>query len=113
MNCKRLAPLLVLLPILLLSPAAAQNEPAATVPSDLRPLLTAPQSGMRIVAQRYRADRAQLDRFYRLPLSTAHLARLARFELAWSAALDELRGLDADAARELDELKATIRANRT
>jgi hypothetical protein len=108
------------------------------VPTDLRPLLAAPQSEMRMVSQRYALDRVTLSGNYangaarggggrrgraanadqprptpQVPLSTARLARLKRFDRSWQAALGRLESakLTAAATADLARLKATIAAN--
>jgi len=102
--------------------SAAQGSQTSTdlVPSDLRALLAPPQSEMRLVAQRYTADRATLNGNYdggRGPgrgggrgqggsaatpapapstdpppvmMSANRIARLKRFDMNWQAALDRL-----------------------
>jgi uncharacterized protein (DUF885 family) len=67
---------------------------------------------MRVVIQRYEADRNQLGRFYPTA-SSARFARLKRFDLDWAAALDGLRAgaLGAAAKKDLQTLKNTIKAN--
>ena len=85
------------------------------MPADLRPLLAAPQSEMRIVSQRYALDRATLSGNYangaagggggrrgrgapasqatvvpQVPVSPARIARLKRFDANWQAALGRL-----------------------
>jgi uncharacterized protein (DUF885 family) len=106
-------------------PAPAQGAPAdLTVPTDLKPLLAAPQSEMRLVTLLYNTDRATLTGNFdtgqspgrggggrsgregdegrgaapaapqRPGLSVRRIARLKRFDLDWQAALARL-----DAAR--------------
>jgi hypothetical protein len=116
-------------------PSSAQ-EPA--VPADLKPLLAAPQSEMRMVVQRYNADRSTLSGNYAhgsgrgggrggrggapsagpapagpVPVSPARIARLKRFDQNWQAALSRI-----DAARftpaartDLDGVKSAVAAN--
>src|SRR5262245_37331294 len=82
-----------------------------TVPADLRPLLAAPLSELRMVAQRYALDRTTLSGNYAnggarggggrrgragnteqlqvpslIPVSPARIARLKRFDANWQAA---------------------------
>jgi hypothetical protein len=117
---------------------SAQAASAQAVPSDLRPLLVPPQSEMRLVVQRYTADRATLGGNYAgagrgggrggrgtggmafapgqaeaVPVSTARVARLKRFDLSWTAALDALdTSKFSDAARtDLAALRSTIKTN--
>lgn len=107
--------------------SAQQAPPAApvAVPSDLRPLLAPRQSEMRLVTQRYVADRATIASYFsagggrgggaavNVPLSRARIARLKRFDMDWQAALAKLdAGTLTPAARtELDGLKAATAAN--
>src|SRR4029450_8789034 len=81
-----------------------------TVPGDLKPLLAAPQSEMRMVVQRYTLHRPTLAGNYAngaardgggrrgranadqpptplVPVSPARIARLKRFDANWQAAL--------------------------
>ncbi|HEY2433191.1 MAG TPA: DUF885 family protein [Vicinamibacterales bacterium] len=110
------------------------------VPSDLKPLLVAPASEMRLVTTRYTLDRQALNLDYAgpggfdmpgarggrgrggaadapagrpVPVSTARLARLKRFDLDWQAALDKLPAskLTPAATADLAALKATLAAN--
>ena len=94
---------------LLYVPVMAQQPPATAapvVPSDLRPLLLPRQSEMRLVTQRYTADRGTLSNYFSagggrgggrgagpvetVQLSAARIARLERFDLDWQAALATL-----------------------
>ena len=101
---------------------------APAVPADLRPLLTPPQSEMRLVAHRYLLDRQTLSGNYAgsgrttagitaappiVPISPARLARLKRFDLNWQQALKgfDLSRLSAAARRDLGTLGVTIAAN--
>jgi hypothetical protein len=89
---------------------APQTPPVA--PTDLRPLLAPRQSEMRLVQQRYEADRDQLSRFYRA-VSPVRFARLKRFDLDWAAALDGLKagGLSPAAKKDLETLRNAVLAN--
>ena len=101
------------------------------VPTDLRPLLAAPQSEMRLVVVRYNADRATLSANYAggnrggagrrgggapgagavdVPISPARIARLKRFDMDWQAALGKIDAakLTPAAKTDLDTLKASI-----
>ena len=94
--------------------AAPSAQPAAPLvaPEDLKPLLEARPSEMRLVAQRYASDRVDLNRFYHAP--TPHrFARLKRFGLDWAAALEALKkdGLSAAAAQDLATLKKTVQTD--
>jgi hypothetical protein len=102
--------------VLVISSLRAQDQ---TVPADLKPLLAAPQSEMRLVVQRYGLDRTILSGNYAngsgrgrgaggrgrganapdpsalppppsVPVSPARIARLKRFDMAWQAALAKL-----------------------
>ena len=104
--------------VLLISGLRAQDH-NQTVPADLKPLLAAPQSDMRMVALRYTLDRTTLSGNYAngtgrgrggggrgrgaaapdpsapppaplVPVSPARIARLKRFDMAWQAALGKL-----------------------
>jgi hypothetical protein len=127
--------LLLISALFLLAPFAPQAQDTP-VPSDLTPLLAAPQSEMRMVAQRYPLDRNTLSGNYAnggrggggrggrgaapaapvappVPLSPARIARLKRFDLNWQAALGKLDAarFSAAAKSDLERLKATIADN--
>jgi len=89
---------------------ATQTPPVA--PSNLNALLAPKQSEMRIVIQRYEADRADLSRFYHV-LSANRFSRLKRFDLDWAAALDGMKegNLSAAAKGDLKTLKNSVQAN--
>ena len=106
------------------------------VPTDLRPLLAAPQSEMRLVVVRYNADRSTLSGNYAggnraggggrrgggagnagggaqptdVPVSPGRIARLKRFDIDWQAALGKVDAakLTATAKSDLDGLKSAI-----
>ncbi len=137
--------LLVVVP--LLAPLGAQNAgmspqapPDESVPSDLRPLVAPAQSEMRLVTQRYTADRLLLVGNYqgggeggrggagrgggpgagpsgsaRPPVSVSpnRIARLKRFDLDWQAALGRVDAarLSPAAANELGTLKTVVQTN--
>ncbi len=129
------AGLRILVVCALLAPPAAQGVNTTApqdVPKDLRPLLSAPQSEMRLVAQVYRLDRVTLNGNYDggggrgrgaapggaapaapVSLSGARIARLKRFDLDWQAAIGKLdtRTLSPAAAADLAALQQTIEAN--
>jgi hypothetical protein len=121
----------------------AQGAPATgpqAAPKDLRPLLAAPQSEMRLVVQRYTLDRSTLNGNY-LPggrtggpggrgrggnpgasqappntsvsVSPQRIARLKRFDLDWQEALKRLdtSRFTAAARADLDTLLRTIDGN--
>ena len=132
-----LAPLVSLLVLLTCALTALTPTAQETAPADLRPMLAAPQSEMRMVAQRYTLDRAALSGNYangaprggggrrgraagaeqpatpQIPLSPARLARLKRFDLNWQAALGRLDAttLTPAARTDLTQLKTTVSAN--
>ena len=108
------------------------------VPVDLRPLLAAPHSEMRMVGQRYTLDRTTLAGNYAngaargagagrrgrggtadqpapppVPVSPGRIARLKRFDLNWQAALGRLDAakLTPEAKTDLARLSSTITAN--
>ena len=120
---------------LLLALRTTAQEPA--VPADLKPLLAAPQSDMRLVVQRYTLDRSTLSGNYAngsmgrggrgrgnpqaaapallVPLSPARIARLKRFDTNWLASLNKIDAgkLTPAAKTDLDSLKTTVGANLT
>jgi Bacterial protein of unknown function (DUF885) len=136
-----------LLVALLLSPLRAQSgggaspqaPPDESVPADLRQLVAPAQSEMRLVTQRYNADRLLLAGNYqgggdggrggsgrggpaagpsgslRPPgsVSPNRIARLKRFDLDWQAALGRIDSarLSPAAANELDTLKTFVQNN--
>jgi hypothetical protein len=130
----------VALAILLVVGLSGQGAPAA-VPKDLKPLLMARQSEMRLVSARYTLDRTTLAGNYfggsgrggggrgaggpvgagggaavqPEPLSPARIARLQRFDLDWQAALAALDAstLSPAAKTELETLKGAVQSNLT
>ena len=106
------------------------------VPADLKPLLAAPQSEMRMVVQRYTLDRQTLSGNYAngaarggrggrgrgadaaampappplVPMSPARIARLKRFDTNWQAALARIDAakLTGAARADLDTLKSSV-----
>ena len=117
--------------VLVIAGLRAQDQAA---PADLKPLLAAPQSEMRLVALRYNLDRTTLSGNYAngsgrgrggggrgrganapdpsapvtappVPVSPARIARLKRFDMAWQAALGKL-----DAARLTPAAKGDLDA---
>ena len=117
---------------LLVAPVGALQQ---DVPIDLRPLLAAPQSEMRLVVVRYNADRSTLSGNYAggnragggrrgggagpagggaqpidVPVSPDRIARLKRFDLDWQTALAKVDAakLTATAKSDLDGLKSAI-----
>ena len=119
-NRRRLVWLAALVIALLVVPdgvtGAFQGGAGPAVPADLKPLLAARVSEMRLVVTRYNADRNTLNANYAgpdgfhvaggggrrgggaapaapavpVPVSPARLARLKRFDLDWQAALGKL-----------------------
>jgi hypothetical protein len=135
MSRRRLVLLIPAFFLLLALRTAAQDAPA--VPADLKPLLAAPQSEMRLVVQRYTLDRNTLSGNYAngslgrggrggrgaqpgtptplVPLSPGRIARLKRFDLNWQAALNRIdqAPLSAAAKSDLAALKASVAVNVT
>jgi Bacterial protein of unknown function (DUF885) len=114
------------------SPPPSQSATDDPVPSDLRPLIAAPESELRLVVLRYNADRTTLNGNYDggraggrggrgsmpsatppLSLSTNRIARLKRFDTSWHAALAKLETtkLSDFAKKDLESLKTTIQNN--
>ena len=109
------------------------------VPGDLKPLLAAPQSEMRMVVQRYTLDRQTLSGNYAngaarggrggrgrggdaaampappplVPMSPARIARLKRFDTNWQAALARVDAakLTGAAKTDFETLKSAVGAN--
>ena len=109
------------------------------VPADLKPLLAAPQSEMRMVVQRYTLDRQTLSGNYAngaarggrggrgrgadasampappplVPMSPARIARLKRFDTNWQAALARVDAakLTGAAKTDFETLKSAVSAN--
>jgi hypothetical protein len=126
---------LLLISALFLLVTFAPQAQESSVPTDLAPLLAAPQSEMRMVVQRYTLDRNTLSGNYAnggrgggrggrgaaaagpvaapVPLSPARIARLKRFDLNWQAALGKIDAarLGATAKTDLDGFKTTIADN--
>src|SRR5437899_1649996 len=67
-------------------PTTAPATQPIVVP-DLRTLLSAPQSQIAMVSERYDVDRRTLARFYDLPLAPTRIERLRKFDQSWQAAL--------------------------
>jgi Bacterial protein of unknown function (DUF885) len=138
---------IALLVVVLLAPLGAQNAGVSSqapadesVPADLRALVAPAQSEMRLVTQRYSADRVLLAGNYqgggdagrggggrgggpaagasgsvRPPVSVSpnRIARLKRFDLDWQAALARIDAahLSPGASNELETLKASVQSN--
>jgi uncharacterized protein (DUF885 family) len=105
------------------------------VPADLKPLLAAPQSEMRLVVTRYQADRGLISGNYAgaaggggrgggraggaatptspVPLSRDRIARLMGFDSEWQTALSKLNAtrLSGAARADLTALQASVAAN--
>jgi hypothetical protein len=117
---------------------AAASNVQEEVPADLRPLLAAPESEMRLVVQRYTLDRTALSGNYAngavrgggrrgrgdtadpqavplVPLSPARIARLKRFDTNWQGALGRIDAtkLTPAGSADRDRLLATISENLT
>ena len=134
------APAVVALALVVASHGVFSVGPRAqdAIPADLRPLLAAPQSEMRMVVQRYTLDRALLSGNYAngaartgggrrgrgttaeqppgaplVPVSPARIARLKRFDMNWQAALERLDSspLSPGARTDLAGLTTTVAAN--
>jgi hypothetical protein len=109
------------------APGAAVDQ---APPRDLRPLLSARQSEMRLVTARYTLDRGTLIGNYLgggrnragrggaaltppEPLSPNRIARLERFDLDWQAALAGLdrAALSPTGQAELETLETAVRTN--
>jgi hypothetical protein len=128
----------LMVPVTVAADRESQQQPSLIVPPDLKPLLAAPASEMRLVVTRYQADRGALAGNYAgpsgagrgggrrgggaapavpppppVPLSPARLSRLKRFDLDWQAALAKLdtSRLSPAAAADLSTLKAGIDTN--
>jgi hypothetical protein len=139
-TCTRLTALIVVAAWLPLNGQSGQEAAAtrsANVPSDLRPLLVPRYSELRLVTERYSADRALLSSNFLgggrgggrggrggagpaaadpappLSVSPNRVARLKRFDLDWQAALDRIDAarLSSAAKSDLTALKDAIRAN--
>src|SRR6476660_434384 len=119
---------------LLVAPVGALQP--QDVPTDLRPLLAAPLSEMRLVVVRYNADRSTLSGNYAggnrgaggrrgggagnaggggaqsidVPVSSARIGRLKRFDMDWQTALAKVDAakLTAMAKSDLEGLKSAI-----
>ena len=133
---------LLFLGIAVLSPTitatSRQAAPAQGVPADLKPLLAAPTSEMRMVVTWYNADRNTLIGHFAgggrggggrgggaaaggaavapvapVPISAARLARLKRYDLDWQAALKKIdpAKLTALAKADLVTLNTTVENN--
>ena len=134
-GASRFVPLLSLVLVCVVPSLGSSVQEAA--PGDLRALLATPQSEMRLVVQRYTLDRALLSGNYAngtsrgggrrgraggeqtapaappVPMSTARIARLKRFDANWQTALGRIdtARLGADANAEHTKLLATIAGN--
>ncbi len=121
------------------APGAQGVQAGQAAPKNLKPLLQARQSEMRLVTARYTLDRATLSgNFFGAarggggrgaggaggaggaavqpePLSPGRVARLARFDLDWQAALAALdpAALSPAAKAELETLRGTVQSNLT
>jgi uncharacterized protein (DUF885 family) len=91
---------------------------------DLRELVAKPPSEVKLLAQRYAADRGSLGRFYNVPASPNRYARLRKFSSDWQAALekldigrlsregrDDLKRLMEDVRRDLRQLDEQARGD--
>jgi hypothetical protein len=91
--------------------AAADTAGAGGAPS-LRVLLARGDSDLRVVRQRFEADRAALGRRYDIPLSPVLHARLRTFYEGWQMRLAELNvtGLNPAGKADVAALHSRIRA---
>src|SRR5512138_3400776 len=80
------------LTVLAVPTLAAQTETTSATnrAPDLRELLSAPQSEMRVVSQRYQSDRGNLNRYHNLALSPGYFARFKSFYSDWLAAVKKI-----------------------
>jgi len=133
---RRIAPFLSFIVVLTCAIAAWGPQAQETVPGDLKPLLAAPQSEMRMVVQRYTLDRTTLAGNYAngaarggggrrgranadqpptplVPVSPARIARFKRFDANWQAALGRVDAsrLSPEAKSDLAKLSATVAGN--
>jgi uncharacterized protein (DUF885 family) len=83
---------------------------STNTPLELSQYLIKPQNEMRVVAQRYDADRANITRFYNVPLAPERTARLKVFDADWLTALQKLdtNHLSTDAQSEQAKLLKTV-----
>lgn len=95
-------------------PGQSQDTTGAGGAPPLQPIIDAGRnaSDLRVIVQRFNADRGALTRRYDIPLSPVMHARMRMFHEAWLARLDELdpRALNAAGRSDLDELRTRIRA---
>lgn len=91
--------------------AAALRAQSTNAPPDLSPYLSKPTNELRVVAQRYDSDRANLTRFYSAAFDPERTARLKVFDADWLAALQKLdaRPLSEEARAEQTNLIQTVR----
>jgi uncharacterized protein (DUF885 family) len=68
---------------------------------------------MRIILQRYEADRALINRLYDISITTRRIARMKRFDADWLDALNQLPALQLSPAAQADltTLRTTIANN--
>lgn len=95
-------------------PGQSQDTTGAGGAPALLPIIQAGRnaSDLRVVVQRYNADRGALMRRYDIPLSPVMHARMRMFNEGWLARLQELdaRRLNAAGRNDLDALRSRIRA---
>ncbi len=89
--------------------AAQPAKPPEPIVPNLQELLAKPISPIRMVTQRYEADRGNLNRTYVVAQSPGRQARMAKFYGDWSKALAELDSskLTDTARAELKQLQGT------
>jgi dipeptidyl aminopeptidase/acylaminoacyl peptidase len=95
--------------------AKEQPKPPEVAVPDLRELVAKPASEVKLLAQRYAADRGNLGRFYNGPASPTRYARLRKCSSDWLGALEKLdtgrlspEGRD-DLKRLLEEVRRDLR----
>jgi dipeptidyl aminopeptidase/acylaminoacyl peptidase/uncharacterized protein (DUF885 family) len=104
-------------------PVKEQPRPQEVAVPDLRELVAKPASEVKLLIQRYAADRGSLGRFYNVPTSPNRYARLRKFTSEWLAALekldagrlspegrDDLKRLCEDVRRDLRQLDESAKA---
>jgi uncharacterized protein (DUF885 family) len=91
--------------------AAILRAQSTNAPLDLSQYLSKPTNEMRVAAQRYDSDRANLTRFYSAAFDPERTARLKVFDADWLAGLQKLdsRPLSEEARAEQTNLIKTVR----
>src|SRR5207249_4696948 len=88
---------------------APPKEKEVAVP-DLGELIAQPPNAMRLVVQRYEADRGSLNRLYTVSASRSRQARMRRYYAGWLTALRELdrEKLTAEGRTDYERLKERV-----